>query len=149
MAILRFALAAGLVLAVACTSTSQRSSESNNKGLAGTSWRLVRFQSSEDAGFAPAQRDEYTLNFTSPSAASVRFDCNWARGTWKSAEPNQIEFDPLALTRVSCAPDSHSDAIVKHWPYIQSYELKDGHLFLSLQENGGVFEFEPTSASSR
>ena len=83
MAIPRFALAAVLVLAVACTSTSQRSSESNDEGLAGTSWHLVRFQANEGAGFAPVERDEYTLNFTSPSAASVRFDCNWARGTWK------------------------------------------------------------------
>jgi para-nitrobenzyl esterase len=149
MVILRFALAAVLVLSVACTSTSQRASESNNQGLAGTSWQLVRFQPSEGAGFAPAQPDKYTIAFESQSAASVRFDCNWARGTWKSAEPNQIEFDALALTRVSCAPESHHDAIVERWSSIRSYQVRDGHLFLSMQEDAGVFEFEPTSTPSR
>jgi len=35
------------------------------------------------------------------------------------------------------------DRIVKQWGYIRSYVMKDGHLFLSLMADGGIYEFEP------
>jgi para-nitrobenzyl esterase len=35
------------------------------------------------------------------------------------------------------------DRIVKHWAYIRSYVVKNGHLFLSLMADGGIYEFQP------
>lgn len=35
------------------------------------------------------------------------------------------------------------DQIVKQWGNIRSYVIKDGHLFLSLIADGGIYEFEP------
>ena len=137
---------AALAFMTACTSTSQTPSESKTVDLRDTSWRLVRFESGDGSGFAPADRDKYLVAFTGADAVGVRFDCNRGRGTWKSASANQIEFGPLALTRAMCAPGSHHDAIVKRWPYIRSYVLKGGHLFLSMQADGGIFELEPTPA---
>jgi para-nitrobenzyl esterase len=32
---------------------------------------------------------------------------------------------------------------VKDWPYVRSYVLRNGHLFLSLMADGGVYELEP------
>ena len=49
----------------------------------------------------------------------------------------------LALTRAACPPGSLHDQIVKQWGNIRSYVLKDGHLFLSLMADGGIYEFEP------
>jgi len=37
------------------------------------------------------------------------------------------------------------DQIAKQWPAIRSFMLKDGHLFLSLMADGGVYEFEPAA----
>ena len=58
---------------------------------------------------------------------------------------------PLALTRAMCPPGSLHDRIVKHWPYFRSYVVQNGHLFLALMADGGIYEFEPleqaTSAS--
>jgi putative lipoprotein len=35
--------------------------------------------------------------------------------------------------------------MVKHWPYVRSYVIKDGHLFVSLMADGGIYEFEPAN----
>jgi para-nitrobenzyl esterase len=79
---------------------------------------------------------------------SARVDCNRGVGTWKSSGANQLEFGPLALTRAMCPPGSLHDRIAKHWLSVRSYIIKDGHLFLSLMADGGIYEFEPTSASN-
>lgn len=41
------------------------------------------------------------------------------------------------------------DQIVKQWANIRSYVIKDGHLFLSLMADGGIYEFEPIKKGSR
>ena len=38
-----------------------------------------------------------------------------------------------------------TDQMVKQWGYIRSYLIKDGHLFLSLMADGGIYEFEPVT----
>jgi para-nitrobenzyl esterase len=139
------AVASILALLTACTSTP-RAPEPGSTGLSGTSWRLVRFESSDDSGFAPDDRDQYTVAFTGTNEVSVRVDCNRGHGTWKSTGGNGIEFGPLALTRAMCAPGSHSDDVANRWAHIRSYSLKNGHLFLSVQADGGVFEFEPATS---
>jgi len=35
------------------------------------------------------------------------------------------------------------DHIVKQWGNIRSYVIKEGHLFLALMADGGIYEFEP------
>ncbi|HEU4341059.1 MAG TPA: hypothetical protein VFU31_05765, partial [Candidatus Binatia bacterium] len=42
-----------------------------------------------------------------------------------------------------CPPGSLHDLIVKHWEFVRSYVIKEGHLFLSLMADGGIYEFEP------
>jgi para-nitrobenzyl esterase len=37
------------------------------------------------------------------------------------------------------------DQIVKQWPNVRSYVVKDGHLFLSLMADGGIYEFQPAA----
>jgi hypothetical protein len=52
----------------------------------------------------------------------------------------------LALTRAQCPPGSLHDQIVKQWRNIRSYVIRDGHLFLGLKVDGGIYEFEPIAA---
>lgn len=111
--------------------------------LDGTSWELVKFQGGDEKTLIPDDRAKYTVVFESDGRISVRVDCNRGRGTWKSSGPNQLRFGPLALTRAMCPPALLNDRIVKDWPYVRSYILKDGHLFLSLMADGGIYEFEP------
>jgi heat shock protein HslJ len=118
-------------------------------GLDGTSWQLVKFQGGDGLTLKPDDKAKYTIAFGTDGRLSARIDCNRGRGTWKSSGPPQLEFGPLALTRAMCPPGSLHDRMVKHWPYLRSYVMKDGHLFVSLMADGGIYEFEPASQKER
>jgi para-nitrobenzyl esterase len=119
------------------------SNPSAASGLAGTSWQLVKFQGSDDTTLTPDDRGKYTIEFGPGGRLTARVDCNRGRGTWKSSGSNQIRLGPLALTRARCPAGSLHDQIVKQWGNIRSFVLKDGHLFLALMADGGIYEFEP------
>jgi len=113
--------------------------------LAGTSWQLVRFQGGDDTIVTPDDGSKYTLTFAPDGTVTTRIDCNRGSGTWTSSGSSRLEFGPLALTRAFCGPPSMHDRIVKHWPGIRSYVLRDGRLFLSLIADGGIYEFQPAA----
>lgn len=116
--------------------------------LGGTSWQLVKFQSSDETTLTPDDKSKYTITFGTDSRVAARIDCNRGMGSWKSSGPNQLEFGPLALSRAMCPPDSLHDRLVKDWSAVRSYVIKDGHLFLSLMADGGIYEYEPVGESS-
>lgn len=111
--------------------------------LAGTSWRLVKFQGGDGVVLTPEDRSRYTFAFGRDGSVSARIDCNRGRGGWKSDAPGQLRFGPMAITRAACPPGSLHDQIVRQLPFIRSYVVKDGRLFLSLMADGGVYELEP------
>ena len=115
----------------------------SSPALAGTSWQLVTFQGGDEKTLTPDDGSKYTIEFGSGGQLTARIDCNRGRGSWKSEGANQVRFGPMALTRAQCAAGSLHDHIVKQWSHIRSYILKDGHLYLSLMADGGIYEFEP------
>ena len=129
---------AGLAVAGACAQLGTKAG-----ALEGTAWRLVKFQSGDDTVLAPDDRSKYTVAFGADGRLSVRFDCNRGRGSWSSPGPKQLRFGPMAMTRAMCAPGSLHDRMLKHWPYVRSYVIEEGRLFLSLMADGGIYEFEP------
>ena len=144
---LRCLLLAVLLPNIACSATTQAPSPDAAGGLGGTSWQLVRFHGGDDTLLTPDDPAKYTLAFGTDGGVSARIDCNRGRGTWKSSGRNQLQFGPLALTRAMCPPGSLHDRIVKHWEFVVSYILKDGHLFLSLMADGGIYEFAPIAGA--
>ena len=139
-------LLAALLLAFACSTGTQTSPQDAPAALGGSSWQLVKFQSSDGNTLTPDDKAKYTITFGNDGRVSARIDCNRGSGTWKSAGPNQLQFGPLALTRAMCPPGSMHDRIAKDWEFVRSYTIKDGHLFLALMADGGIYEFEPTGA---
>ena len=137
-----FLLGTTLLLA-ACAAVAPTLSQSATPNLSGTSWQLVKFQGSDDKTLTPDDKTKYTIQFNTDGVLSARIDCNRGRGTWKSSGASQLQLGPLALTRAMCPPGSLHDQIVKHWNFIRSYIIRDGHLFLSLMADGGIYEFEP------
>lgn len=115
-------------------------------GLTGTSWQLVRFEGGDGSVLTPDERAKYTVALEANGRVAARIDCNRGSGTWKSGGTSQLQFGPLALTRAQCPPGSLHDQIVRQWANIRSYVLRDGHLFLSLMADGGIYEFEPVAA---
>jgi heat shock protein HslJ len=116
--------------------------------LGGTSWRLVKFEGGDGTVLKPDDPAKYTIAFGTDGRLSARIDCNRGTGTWKSSAPSQLELGSLALTRAMCPPGSLHDQIVKQWPYVRSYVMKDGHLFVSLMADGGIYEYEPLSTEA-
>ena len=113
-------------------------------GIGDTSWQLVKFQGRDGTVLIPDDKTKYAVAFANDGNVSVRFDCNRGRGAWMLNGPNQLRFGPLSLTRAMCPPGSLHDHLAKQWPFVRSYTLKDGHLFLSLMADSGSYEFEPT-----
>jgi para-nitrobenzyl esterase len=125
-----------LALLAACATTTDPTS------LGGT-WQLVKFQGGDGRTLAPDDRAKYTIEFLADGAVAMRIDCNRARGAWKSPGPGQLEFGPLAVTRVQCPPESLHDRFATDMAYVRSYVIRNGHLFLSLMADGSIYEFEP------
>jgi uncharacterized lipoprotein YbaY len=111
--------------------------------LQGTMWQLVKFQGGDGTTLTPDDRTKYALDFGSDGSVTAQIDCNRGRGTWRTTGSSQLQLGPLALTRVKCAEGSLHDQIVKQWPFIRSFLIKEGHLFLVLMADGGTYEFEP------
>src|SRR4029453_15671857 len=141
----RSSLLLPLLMTLACSAGTQTSPQA---GLGGTSWQLVKFQGGDGKTLTPDDKAKYTITFGTDNTVRPAVDFNRGVGTWKSSGANQLEFGPLALTRAMCPPGSLHDRIAKHWLSGRSYITKDGNLFLSLMGEGGIYEFEPTSASN-
>jgi heat shock protein HslJ len=69
-------------------------SASSPHTLAGTSWRFVRFQSSDESIVTPKDPAEYTLAFADGGKVSARIACNRGFGSWKSEAPGQLTLGP-------------------------------------------------------
>jgi len=139
---MRSALLLGmLVLEAGCAHSAPQTLPAS---LGGTSWQLVKFQGGDGTVLIPHDKAKYTLTFAADGHLNVRFDCNRGRGTWTSPGPQQLQFGPLALTRAACAGALY-DRIVKQWPFVRSYVIERGNLFLSLMADGGIYEFEPSA----
>jgi heat shock protein HslJ len=126
---------------------SQTRAPTGAADLKGTSWQLVKFQGGDDKTIKPDDGSKYTITFGNDGRVSARIDCNRGSGTWKSSGPNQLQFGPLGLTRAMCPPGSLHDRIARDWSAVRSYVIRDGHLFLSLMADGGIYEFEPIGGS--
>src|SRR5262245_2742426 len=136
----------GRRLGVFTAQSSPSKAGPSSPGLQGTSWQLVKFEGGDDTILKPDDGSKYTIEFGAGGQLTARIDCNRGRGSWSSSGPSQLQFGPLALTRAVCPPGSLHDQIVRQWVNIRSYVLRDGHLFLALKIDSGIYEFEPVKA---
>ena len=137
---MRALLALILVAGTACAQLAP------TQGLGGTSWQLVKFQGGDGALLVPDEKAKYTFTFNADGSFAARIDCNRGRGAWTSSSASALQFGAMALTRAQCPPGSLHDQIVRQLPYVRSYVIRSGHLFLSLMADGGVYELEPISS---
>ena len=142
------ALAAVAIMS-ATTSSQPFANAQNSNALAGTSWKLVKFQTGDDATLVPDDGSKYTITFGSNGRVTSRVDCNRGSSTWRSPRANELQFGSWSMTRAKCSPGSLHDKIVTEGANVRSYYLKDGHLFLSGMSAGGYYELEPLTTQSR
>jgi para-nitrobenzyl esterase len=128
-------------VAIASSTTSSGGQKPNE--LAGTSWKLVKFQGGDETTLVPDDPSKYTVTFGSNGRVSARVDCNRASSTWKSSRENELQFGSWSRTSAKCAPGSLHDKIVNEGANVRRYSIKDGHLFLSGMSAGGYYELAP------
>ncbi len=115
---------------------------------AGTSWRLLRFQSSDDriGIIIPPNTARYTLLFDRNGSLVMRLDCNRAMGRWSipatSATGGPIAITGGAMTRAYCGPKSLDSQIARDLGRVRSYTIAGTQLSLSLEADGGTYLWE-------
>jgi len=117
-------------------------------GLATTSWKLIGFQSMDDAQGTtkPEEGRAYTLEFGADGALAMQLDCNRGRATWSgtsSGDGGSLKIGPVASTRALCPQPDMGQMMAARLPDVVSYTRRDGHLFLALKMDSGIFEFAP------
>lgn len=115
--------------------------------LVGKTWQLVEIASMNDEVFVPRERARYTFMLNADGSMLVGADCNQGTGSWMSTSPGKLEFSEIASTQALCAPDSLHDRYMAQFPWVRSYVMQDGHLFLATMADGSIIEFEPQERS--
>ena len=118
------------------------------RGLPGTSWRLVQFQSMDDSigTKIPPDPEKYVLKFASDGSLSAQLDCNRLNGKWE-AQPSSPTSGGLtisggAMTRAMCQPGAMDTQIARDFSYVRSYTIRGTRLSLALMADAGIYEWE-------
>jgi len=122
---------------------AEQMDETPDRELAGTSWQLVKIMSMDDRDYEPDDTSKYTLAFRTEGTAAVLADCNRGTGTWISESASQLQFGPIAATKALCPPGSLSEKYMAQLPWVRSYTMGDGHLFLTTMADGSIIELKP------
>jgi len=148
------ALLASISLAACGTMSAGDTSASQPfTGLGGTSWRLVEFQSMDDAqGITrPDDPNKYTITFNEDGTLAIRLDCNRGFGSWQSASPSAaggaLSFGPLGVTRAMCPEPSMDDLLANQLDYVRSFVIANGQLNMALMADGGIIVWEPITST--
>lgn len=146
------ALAATAALTLgACAMTSDKATTASDgasqPSLAGTSWRLVEYQSMDDTQGTTKPDDpaKYTISFGADGRAAVRLDCNRGMGQWTVDGSGVLSIGPLATTKVFCPPPSLGDQIGARLGEVRSYVIRDGRLSMALPADAGIIVWEPAA----
>jgi heat shock protein HslJ len=113
-------------------------------GIAGSTWELVEFQSSDDAQGTtrPAPGQRYSVTFGVHGSASFQLNCNRGSARWTAAPAagsGALTFGPVAMTRAFCPQPSLDTRLAQHLEFVRSYIIRDGVLSMSLMADGGVY----------
>lgn len=147
---LRLLVASGLALlsAAGCATPSDRPAEPTHPALTGTEWRLLEFESSDDAigTIRPGEGEVYTLRLDPDGSLAAGLFCNRGTGRWTSpdaAEPSgSLTLELKAVTSAACPP-SRLERVGSDLAHVRSFVIRDGRLNLNLMLDGGNYVWVP------
>lgn len=154
----RFVLVVSMLLLTGCSSIQSSTSlpdKTTSNLLLNTAWQLRSIQSisDEQPPLTVEQPERYTLHFLADGRLALRLDCNRGTGSWQTSPDaagtsGQLSFGPIATTRMFCPQPSLESRVGRDLGFVRSYLLRDGHLFLSLMADGGIYEWQPLPADA-
>jgi heat shock protein HslJ len=116
--------------------------------LAGSKWRLVHFQSSDDTigTKVPPSVDRYTMEFMANGSVALQLDCNRARSTWvatsTSSRGGSLALNGGPMTRAMCQPGAMDSQIARDLSRVRSYTFEGNRLGLALEADAGIYVWE-------
>jgi heat shock protein HslJ len=110
--------------------------------LEGTRWRWVRFTGPDGKQLVPAHSASYWIELRPAGELVLQADCNRGHGRW-SQSGKKVKLQPLAITLMACPPGTLASRFLQLLGQAASYRLRNGHLALTLQAEGGVMQLAP------
>ena len=132
----------GLVI-LALAAANGIGQKSGTSELSGTVWQLVKLNTPDESSHVPDDKSKYTITFGRNGRVTARVDCNRASSTWRANTKGELQFGSWSRTSAKCGPGSLHDQIVNEGANVRTFEIKNGHLFLSGMAEGGYYELEP------
>lgn len=118
--------------------------------LIGSAWRLVHFQSSDEAigTIVPPRLERYTIVFGADGRVGLQLDCNRASAQWRgravTREGGNLTIQPGMMSRAICGPGAIDSRLARDLGFVRSYTLlPDGRLSLALQADAGIYLWRP------
>jgi heat shock protein HslJ len=109
--------------------------------ITGKVWHMVELRYMNEKGLKPGDPAKYSLELFDNGAVYVQADCNKGTGTFELVG-NSLSFH-LGFTRAMCLPGSIFDRYTKALEEAVSCHVRDGQLYISTAEDGGVMQFAP------
>ena len=115
--------------------------------LAGSQWRWVRTQKSDDSVLEPGsdRSRPYTLAFGHEGRLTIRADCNQLLGTWEQNGSYVALRTTGPTTLMACPEDSLARAFVADLGAAVLHFFRDGDLYLDLRYDTGTMRLSPLS----
>lgn len=119
--------------------------------IEGRKWRLVHFQSSDDAigTVVPPRVENYLAEFDAKGELAMQLDCNRLRASWTSdrqaPESGSLSISAGAMTRAFCGEDALDGQIARDLQRVRSFVIRDGRLSLVLEADSGIYLWEPVA----
>ena len=144
-----------LVVMALVVSAAACGSESDGTIAASTGLQGVRWQWRQLVVTTPAKvidvpdPSTYTMELQPGGTVDIDADCNHGVGTYTTAG-SALTIDLGGFTRSACAPGSLSNEYLADLVRVESYEITDAALVLTLADGGGDMRFsesEPAPAS--
>jgi len=152
MKCMAFAAAAALALAGCAGAGSETGggTAAATPPLVGTQWRLIHFESSDDAigTLRPNPNETFSLLLNPDGSAAMQFACNRGTGRWSAPDPKastgELKVEPLAVTMAACPP-SPVERFSRDLANVRTFVIADGRLHLNLMLDSGNYVLEPVA----
>jgi len=110
--------------------------------ITGTVWHWVHTLYNDGKKAAPADPQNYTVQFLEDGTLSMKADCNMKGGTW-SASPGEkrLSIEITHSTMAACPEGSMEDEFVRGLSGAAIYIMNEGDLYIDMKYDSGTMRF--------
>jgi heat shock protein HslJ len=108
--------------------------------IVGPVWQWVQTLYNDGKKVAPAQLENYTVQFREDGKLNVKADCNLKGGVY-SIKDSTLSIEITHSTMAACPEGSFEDQFVRDLTAAAIYFLKDGDLYIDLKYDSGTMKF--------